>query len=409
MASVRETRTGESNSVAVVGASTAGLVAAYRLARSGVPVRVYEAKENLTVASRTLIVTSSFERLLDVDLSPCVLHKVRSFELISRSTSVNLTLQEPDLVIDRVKLISVLAQSAARAGAELVLGHRLEEMKEGAGGPILRLAVDGRAVDTECGWVLGADGVSSRVAEVIRGASLQRVALLQMQVELPRGYPPSLVRVWFDRSSTRFFYWLIPESSRTGVVGLIHESTEEVRRALEGFISGEGLKIVEEQEEAWVPMPPLKAIPNGSGGKGRVLLVGDAAGHVKATTVGGVVTGIRGALAAARSVLRGRSYGRELVPLWRELMLHCLVRRVLDGFADEDYDRLLGVMLGRPAVVLARYNRDELTQMLWRLLLKEPKWARLALRVLIQNRRWTGPGRVQPIQGSTQEEPFSSG
>ena len=405
MADSGEARTGKSNSVAVVGASTAGLVAAYRLARAGVPVRVYEAKEELAPVSRTLIVTSAFERLLDVDLSPCVVHKVRGFELISRSTSVRLTLHEPDLVVDRVELMLLLARSAAEAGAELILGHRLEEMEEGGRGAVLRLASDGRAVDAECGWVVGADGVSSRVAELIRCASLQKVALLQMQVELPKGYPPGLARVWFDGSSTRFFYWLIPESPRRGVVGLIQESMEEVRRALESFISGEGLEIVGEQEEAWVPIPPVKPIPDGSAGKGRVLLVGDAAGHVKATTVGGVVTGIRGALAAARSVLRGRAYARELFPLWSELMLHCLVRKVLDRFADEDYDRLLGAVANRPAAVLARYNRDELTRMLWRLLLKEPRWAGFALRALIQKGSTDARGRVQPAGRFVQEEP----
>ena len=56
------------------------------------------------------------------------------------------------------------------------------------------------------------------------------------------------------------------------------------------------------------------------------------ASHVKVTTVGGLVTGLWGARAAAESILKNTSYAKALRRLNRELWLHELIRRVLNRF-----------------------------------------------------------------------------
>jgi flavin-dependent dehydrogenase len=128
-----------------------------------------------------------------------------------------------------------------------------------------------------------------------------------------------------------------------------------------------------------------------------VLLAGDAAGQVKVTTVGGVVAGMRGGLAAARAILDNTFYDAELRPLRQELAFHALVRRVLDGFTDEDYDALLN-LLNRPALaVLGRYHRDELARALWRLFLSQPRWLLLGARALVRGFRQ--PPSATPISG----------
>src|SRR5439155_34560 len=63
-------------------------------------------------------------------------------------------------------------------------------------------------------------------------------------------------------------------------------------------------------------------------GNGEVYLVGDAAAQVKVSTVGGIVTGFRGALGVSEALLQnGKS--RELAALRRELGTHWLIRRAL--------------------------------------------------------------------------------
>ena len=60
---------------------------------------------------------------------------------------------------------------------------------------------------------------------------------------------------------------------------------------------------------------------------GEIYLVGDGAAQVKVTTVGGLVTGLRGAKAAANAILRRSDYVKELRALKRELSLHLVIPR----------------------------------------------------------------------------------
>ena len=126
------------------------------------------------------------------------------------------------------------------------------------------------------------------------------VPILQAEIDLPRDWDPALTKVWFDTNETRFFYWLIPESDSRGVVGLVGDERAQMRHILRRFVDREGFKPLAYQG-ARIAMyqPGLRAAIRV--GSAPVLLVGDAAGHVKVTTVGGTVSGLLGAEAAARA------------------------------------------------------------------------------------------------------------
>ena len=109
-----------------------------------------------------------------------------------------------------------------------------------------------------------------------------------------------------------------------------------------------------------------------------IYLVGDAAAQVKVTTVGGLVTGLRGAKAAANAILQRGNYLKELRPLRRELSLHLLLRSVLNRFRSTDYDRLLGLLNEKTIHLLGRYNRDQAGRMICRILLAQPRLLRFA-------------------------------
>jgi len=93
---------------------------------------------------------------------------------------------------------------------------------------------------------------------------------------------------------------------------------------------------------------------------------------------------MRGGAAAARSILRGTSYAAEARGLRWELRAHAGLRRLLDGFRDADYDRLLRLLNGPTRRVLRRYNRDELRRSIWRLVLAQPCWVTLGARAFVQ-------------------------
>ena len=382
-------RTEESPSVAIIGASAAGLFAAILLAEGGLPVRVYERNETLDLPPRTLIVTSRLPQVLGFVPTEAVVNQVHHIELISRSGSARVTLRQPDLVVERQNLMRLLAERARQAGAEIVLGWRFIGFDNSATscgqGLILRLMDlrSDRLREERAELAIGADGVHSQVAEGAAHKGQGAVAILQALVALPPGADPHTVQVWFERGDTRFFYWLIPESKERAMVGLIAEEAWEAEAKLKDFLNAHGFQPLGYQA-APVAMHRFSSRPWAEVEGYRVFLVGDAAGQVKMTTVGGLVTGLRGARAAAAAILGRKGYRRELRELKRELDLHLLMRSILDRFTDADYDDLLRLLNRRAKDVLETYNRDEMAKGLWSLLLAQPRLLPVTARVLLR-------------------------
>ena len=87
-------------------------------------------------------------------------------------------------------------------------------------------------------------------------------------------------------------------------MGLIAEDGKSVRNQLARFLDRLGLKPVQIQS-ARIPSYNHVTRPWRRISGCDVYLVGDAAAQVKVTTVGGLVTGLRGAKAAAKAISHG--------------------------------------------------------------------------------------------------------
>ena len=379
--------------VSVVGGSAAGLFTASLLARQGVPVRVFERIERLDPAERTLIVTSHMRNLLGRAAESCVLNEIRRFELFTDGRAATIPLKSPDLIIERRALIQGLAQEAQRAGAKIELGRRFHSLQPNARGLILEVerTSDGSREEVHTDTVVGGDGVLSPVGRAAGWAPLDTVPLVQAIVPLPKDMAPDTARVWFVPQDTPYFYWLVPESPERGALGIIGETGAETKLHLERFLEKKKLEPIEFQGARipvytrWVPVRRRV-------GQGSVYLVGDAAGQVKVTTVGGIVTGLRGALGVAQSILGGGS-SRELQSLRRELDLHLLLRRSMHDFQQADYSRLVDLLNDPAKHSLAEYSRDEAWKILWRVCLRQPRLLLLGLRGLLMQRKSLSPPR----------------
>jgi flavin-dependent dehydrogenase len=380
--------------VAVVGGSAAGLFTAYLLARRGLSVQVFEQTESLNPGPRTLIVTDRMRGLLGPAAEGSVVNEIRQFELFTDGRAANVSLQKPDLIIERAMLIRGLADGARSAGARLLLGrrfHRLEGTSKGVALEVERSADSGRE-ELHADAVVGSDGALSRVAQAAGWPKLETVPLIQALVPLPKDMRPDTVRVWFIPQDTPYFYWLIPGSPTRGALGLIGEAGPETRLHLERFLEKRCLEPLAFQGARipiytrWVPVERKL-------GAGRVYLVGDAAAQVKVTTVGGIVTGFRGAIGVAEAILNGGS-SRELRSLRRELDLHLLVRKTMHHFTQADYSRLVDLLNVSARESLSTYSRDEALKVLWHLCLSQPRLLLMGLRGLLTRGRFSARSRA---------------
>jgi digeranylgeranylglycerophospholipid reductase len=380
----------QNKEVVIVGASAAGLYAAANIARGGRPVRVLESKPRFDPPSRTLIVTNHFREQMGAAARESIVNEIRRFELFTDGRSAQISLNKPDLIIERSRLIPALARDAQAAGASLTFDTRFLGLGANSTGLRIETESAGRREELHAASVIGADGATSRVARTAGWPPIETVPLMQALVRLPKDCRPDTTRVWFVPDDTPYFYWLVPESPERGALGVIGEQGgSDTKRRFERFLEKKSLEPLEWQGaripvyKKWIPV--RRRIGNGD-----VYLVGDAAAQVKVSTVGGIVTGFRGALGVAQSILNsGRS--AELNTLRRELSTHWLIRRTMHHFQQKDYSQLVDLLDATTRASLGEINRDESTRLLWTVLRHQPQLVLLGLRGLLMGQRSRPP------------------
>ncbi len=370
--------------VIVVGGSAAGLFTAASVARGGRRVRVLESKPQFEPAPRTLIVTDQFRNQMGAWARESIVNEIRRFELFTDGRSAQVALTRPDLIIERSRLIPALAREAKQAGASLSFDTRFLGIGPNARGLRLEVETGGRREELHADSVVGADGAASRVARVSGWPPIETLPLVQAIVRLPKDCSPDTTRVWFVPDDTPYFYWLIPESPERAAVGVIGETGVHTKRCFERFLEKKRLEPLEWQGaripvyRKWVPVRRQL-------GNGEVYLVGDAAAQVKVSTVGGIVTGFRGALGVAQALLQnGKS--KELGALRKELGTHWLIRRALHRFQQRDYSQLVDLLNASTRQSLGEINRDESARLLWNVVRRQPRLVLLGLRGLLMGK-----------------------
>lgn len=387
---------GPGKRIAVVGGSAAGYFAASLLAAKGANVRVFERNETLDPLPRTLIVTHRMRHILGAAGEDSIVNEIRRFEIFTDGRAATVPLKNPDLIIERSKLIRSLAGQAKQAGANLEFGKRFHSLQPNSRGLVLEVerCSDGSREEVHADTVIGSDGAASRVGRSAGWAPVRTVPLMQAIVKLPKGMPQDTSRVWFVPQDTPYFYWLVPESPTQGALGVIGETGPQMRRSFDEFLEKKGLEPLEFQGaripvySRWIPVHRRV-------GEGSVYLAGDAAGQVKVTTVGGIVTGLRGAMGVAEAILSGGGgASRELRALRRELDLHLLLRRTMHEFKQSDYSRLVDLLNDSTRQSLAEYSRDEVWKVLSRVCFRQPMFLWLGLRGLLKRSRPVAPPRA---------------
>jgi geranylgeranyl reductase family protein len=295
-----------SREVAIIGAGPAGATLAYELLQGGLKPLILDKAvfPRIKVCAGGLTIKAL--KFLPPDLGPVLENEIRrvqlSFNLGRAFTKASL---QPLLyTVERQRFDDFLVERVRQAGGEFGAGEGLEKITAGPGDSST-LVTSRRLITARV--VVGADGARSRVA---RDAGLQPVDFwhLGLQMEVPRNLmgksAPEFTRtVYLDLGSMADGYaWIFPrgEVLLIGVGGPVHQGPQ-----LKGYharlLSHLGLGEVRFPLAAHLiphritPKPIMR---------GRVLLVGDAAGLADFWTGEGIFSALHSARLAARQILK---------------------------------------------------------------------------------------------------------
>ncbi|OIO24823.1 hypothetical protein AUJ65_00285 [Candidatus Micrarchaeota archaeon CG1_02_51_15] len=276
--------------VVVVGASVCGAVCSRELASKGVRTLLLEEHSKAGKFGKcTGIVSKHGLGLTGVDYRRTVVNEVSGADF--HSGKACLTVCSPRvqaLVIDRQAFDEQAVAQAVDAGAELLLGARVDGL--------CGTQVNAGNKRFKARFAVGADGAASAVARLAGFPAIPAGKfVLGYEAEYSRASvaDSSKVDVFFEPEFRGFFGWKVPcspDSARIGFCTSDFASLELGKRKLMELprvretIAGKARRVRE--FAAVIPLALRRQTQ-----RRNVLLVGDAAGQVKATTGGGIVFG----------------------------------------------------------------------------------------------------------------------
>jgi digeranylgeranylglycerophospholipid reductase len=353
--------------VVVIGAGPAGTHAAYLLAQARLDVTLLEALTR--VGDRAIcsgvVGDEAFSRFA-LPAEP-VLSEIRCIQAISPGGRKleHATPAPLARVIDKSAFNRALAARATAAGAELRLGCW-----------VTSLNVDRNGVEV---CLRGADGAQSRllarVAVITTGVNnhlnhvlglarpRQFLRAVQTEMSLPPNGHGNATRVFVGQGvAPGAFGWEIPLGNNRWRVGLMTEQNPEPYLA-------KLIRRVAPDADLTTQRIDRKGIAQAAEGRcviDRVIAAGEAVGHIKTTTGGGIYYGLLSAELAAEVVIRAHRFGNfssqvlgEFERYWRsafghELLVGYFARKLAGHLSDAQIDKFFDV--ANAGDLLARLN-----------------------------------------------------
>lgn len=355
----------EQYDVVVVGGGPVGLIAAYEVAKAGYKVGVVEEHQEIGYPVQCSgLYSISGLKTLGIQLDDSIIsNTIKGGRFYSPSGKELLAYSDVERarVVEKKLFDSFLAERAALEGVEFKLKTRAEELEIDEEG--VRVGVRGINRETlRSKLLIAADGVRSVMARKV-GLKTPRKIVGAIQIEVSSAeVERDIAEVYFGRRyAPNFYAWILPKGE-TYEVGLgVREIGAEkgmgLREYLRRFLEEHPVaskKVGEGYLELNYGAFPVETVEKTVAD--RFLLVGDAAGQVKASTGGGVITGGIAALIAARACvesleeeayseefLRERYEARWKAEIGLELKVHEILRGLFDSLGDEDLERFFTV------------------------------------------------------------------
>jgi len=351
--------------IAVIGAGPAG---SYYASKADRDIQLFEEhKEVGRPVACTGILTSSINDIMKVP-DEVIISRIDSYKISSPDKSaITVRLKKPDILLDRAGFDRMLFEKAVENGAKTNLGERFLGYKKIGKGYIVKTTR--KTYNAE--MIVGADGPNSIVGKS-SGLIRNRQFVVGLQARCRYNRTPGRVET---RLGSKQFSWIVPEDKKIARIGLVGEAkglNNDFRRLI-------GKNRIIEYQSGLIPVYDTHQKIQKPHEK--IFLIGDAAGHVKATTYGGIIYGLHAADYLAKDP---ESYEyRFKRDFNKELWLSLRIRRALDSMSSQEADKLIKIFSEKGNMkILEEGSREYPSKMILKLITREPRLIGIGLRIL---------------------------
>jgi geranylgeranyl reductase len=313
--------------VAVVGGGPSGACTAETLAQGGIETYLIERKmDNCKPCGGAIPLCMIDEFDLPMEIIDRKVTKMKMISPSNREVDVGKTLSETEYIgmCRREVLDSYLRDRAKTNGAKVINGLMMRmEQPQGEEGPFTLHFNNyeeggkvGKPETLEVDVIIGADGANSRVAKEIDAGEYDYAIAFQERIRIPDDkmeYYKDLAEMYVgDDVSPDFYGWVFPKYDHVAVgTGTVVNKTaiKQYQQATRdrSKVKTEGGKIIR------VEAHPIPEHPRPRRCKGRVALVGDAAGYVTKCSGEGIYFAAKSGRMAAEAIVEGSQNGKRMV------------------------------------------------------------------------------------------------
>ncbi|MEK6920237.1 MAG: NAD(P)/FAD-dependent oxidoreductase [Nanoarchaeota archaeon] len=363
--------------IAIIGAGPAGNYTAFLLAKAGYDVTIFEEhREPGLPIQCTGILTADLKNHLELS-DDYIVNRMEKVKVFAPNNTTFET-KNDDIIVCRHKFDNFILKKAIAAGAKIEKGTKFvsynKETKKITLEVSSKKSISNQVtrMDFLCDFLIGADGPSSKVSQIINRDILKQYPTPMYygaQATVKGTFQPQTYHVYLGSICPEFFLWVVPENEHHARIGLATKQTPHIyfNKALENL--GYTALDITDRQGGLIPCynPKIKVQED------NIFLIGDAATIIKSTTGGGIIPHLEASKILVDCIKNNKDFNKELKR--KKIWLHLFIRKFLDQFSDSEYNDLVKMLNNSTAnAVMEKYTRDNLLQLVYHLLLENPQF-----------------------------------
>ena len=337
--------------VCIVGGSIAGNYLCHLLSKTNLKIVVIEEHEKVGLPFQCAgIVSQKLSKLIDLP-EEIILTRVSTAKLVTPSgKTIKLSGNEKPFIIDRIALDRLFYEKTRnRERIQYFLGEKFKSFQyiKDESNKILLVETSKRKLKARI--LIGCDGPFSSVGKIV---GIKNNVIFASQIQVKGNFNQNEARLYFDPKWKELFGWIVPEGNGVFRIGLA--ASKNVARKFSLFTKNLKIDISKkiDKQGGIIPYGMMNKIAFNN-----VLLLGDSACQVKATTGGGIIMLLTSAKYASKCIIKcfknnnfskrfiKRNYENPCVStVGKQIKIHYIIRSLLENFSVKDFDKFFQII-----------------------------------------------------------------
>ncbi len=344
-------RNNEKFDVCIVGASIAGNYLSYLLSETNLKVAVIEEHKEIGLPLQCAgIVSQKLSKIIKLP-KEVILNRVKVAKIIiPQGKFIKLSSNEEPYIIDRITLDRFFYENVQnKENIQYFVGEKFKSFKyfKENNKNLLLVKTSARILETKL--LIGCDGPLSSVAKLL---GIKNKNLYASQIRIPGNFDENEAALYFDPKWKELFGWIVPEGNGTFRIGLA--SSQNPKRNFQIFINQLKIDLKKkiDQQGGLIPYGMMNKLAFDN-----ILLLGDSACQVKATTGGGIIMLLTAAKYAANCIqecIKYETFSKKIIKKYyespcvssigKELKIHYLIRAILERLTTKDFNKFFRIL-----------------------------------------------------------------